>query len=228
MKHFTHYLRIKKTFALILTTTLFFSCVKDDGFLASSQGTTKDPGNQTTVSGSTVEYSSIQILNNAHTPVDVYINGVISNKSLASKTTALITGNPGDVVQLKFNLYSKNENDEMIGSMVTLQDEVVFPKVGEITLMPINVPDNYFLALVSNQTGSPLNQVIVNELTSDEFISDLTIMNDGKPVACGYYPSSSRSASIKVNRIKGGFLQWSFDGLKLPGTENQFIAVICQ
>lgn len=227
MKHITTTLGMRRTLALFLASSLLFSCGKDDGLLAPAP-ITKDPANQTTTPGSTVTYGSIQLMNNALTPVDIYINGVISNKALASKATTEITGNPGDVVQLQFNLYSKNENDEMIGRMVSLQEAMVFPQAGEMSMKPINVPDNYFLAVVSNQTESPLNQIIVNELTSDEFISDLTIMNDGKPVACGYYPSSSRSASIKVNRIKGGFLQWSFDELKLPGTENQVIAVICQ
>ncbi len=224
MKHIFTYFKKASLFlaAFVITSFIVSSCSKESVTIPANNGN----GSGTTGGANTNPSGTINIVNNAPSTVTVYVNGTVLG-SMPAHGSATISGKPGDAVDIIALTNAKDYYGNPVGEPVTLQYSTAYPEDKSSIQQELNVPSNYFYVNIVNLTDGPADQVIVNDPTSGDVTTDVTILNNYKGNTAGYYQTTEYLANIKVLRNKGNAYEWDFDNIKIAGVPNQTISITC-
>jgi hypothetical protein len=205
---------------LFLIIFVFSSCSKDSLVNNSNNGNGNTGGSTKSPAG------TITLVNNAPTAISVNINGAAYGV-IPSHGSSTLSGKPGDPVDITGVTLAKDFYGNPVGQPVVLQYSTVYPEDQTSIQQELNVPGDYFFLNVVNLTDGPADQVIVNDPSSGDVNTDVTILNNYKGNAAGYYQTIDFIANIKVVRSKGNAYEWDFDNIKIAGNNNQTISLTC-
>jgi len=218
---FTHFRKAGYIILLSFFIAATFSSCSKDSITAPVNNGNGNPGGATKNPAGTINF-----VNNAPTAISVTING-IAYTVIPSHGISTISGNPGDAIDIQATTLAKDFYGNPVGQPVVLQYSITYPEDQTSIKQELNVPGNYFFLNVVNLTDGPADQVTVNDPITGDVNTDVTILNNFKGNAAGYYQTTDYITNIKVLRSQGNTYEWDFDNIKILGQPNQTISLTC-
>jgi hypothetical protein len=115
------------------------------------------------------------------------------------------------------------------GQQLVFFYSMTYPNNKESIRKEVNIPASLFFLNVRNLAKFPANGVVVSEPGTNNIVSSLMGAVDcNNDIPCGYYPTSTLVANIKVTNSNDAMQQWNFTGVQLPGTPNQSVTITCR
>jgi hypothetical protein len=215
MKTTSRLLYMATCFSLVLT-----SCQKDSSLSPSTPIDNTGGG-----TGITKKTGTIELINNTPTALLISINGIQGTKPLGQNSSITISGEAGKPANISIETSAKDEFGAAVGLKLTMNELFTYPEAGQTLQQPINIPADVYFVYATNNSGAPIDSLILNSSLPTEMNSAINIENNGRKIACGYYPAPDGFTHIKAIQSKGALREWDFDNIKLAGEENQTVTV---
>jgi hypothetical protein len=216
MKTYRSLLYLATCFSLI-----FSACQKDSAITPNTNPIDNSGGGTAT----TKQTGTIEITNNTPTALRISINGVPGTKALGLRSTMTISGEAGQPANIIVETDAKDALGNPIGLTLTMNELFSYPEAGQTIQQPINIPSDVYFVYATNNASAPIDELVINRGLPTEMSSVVNIPNNGRKIACGYYPAPDGFTYIKAIQNKGGANEWNFDDIKLAGQENQTVTV---
>ncbi len=219
------FLQRRKAFFLfcLLTVCLLPACKKDVAEIS-------DAGNASVIKRPDVaRVGGIIIQNNSASPVRLTMNGIAIEKFIAPRSMDTLYGSPLSPAKVLVETVVTDADGNPAGQQLVFFYSLNFPAQKEYLLKPVNIPSNLFFLKVHNPAKLPANGVVVSEPGTNNIVASLMgVVDSNNDIPCGYYPTTTLVANIKLINSNSNAQQWNFTGVQLPGVPNQSITITCQ
>jgi hypothetical protein len=157
--------------------------------------------------------------NNTYTPINITVDNQTHVIPVGSKIT--YTGSYGDQITGTAQTSGTTNTGAIVGEPIIFSFTSPFPISGT-AVQELDVTSDYFFLQIVNNSPDVITKVYINYGLQSQTIDNITIPNDGRLYAVGYYYAFTNSTA-RFEDANGN--RWTFNSLGLPFTSNQTVTL---